>query len=127
MTMHLMPPMYSTTGKKRGKRKFRNATEAQRARDLDEGWQQLLAKHAPVKTFKTQRQDLSSVYRLTVPEDRSTKKYKSVDTGGGSTAPVQTKVYTGDKMLGVGTMHKSNMVPIFSDQEAKDISTMRRN
>jgi hypothetical protein len=28
--------------------------------------------------------------------------------------------------VGIGTMHKSNAVPIFSDQEAKDISSMRR-
>lgn len=34
--------------------------------------------------------------------------------------------YTGTKMLGIGTMHKSNGVPIFSDEEAKQISTMRR-
>jgi hypothetical protein len=36
-------------------------------------------------------------------------------------------MYTGDKILGIGTMHKSNAVPIFSDDEAKDISKMRRN
>jgi hypothetical protein len=35
-------------------------------------------------------------------------------------------VYTGDKIKGIGTMHKSNAVPVFSDQEAKDISSMRR-
>lgn len=35
-------------------------------------------------------------------------------------------VYTGTKIIGIGTMHKSNMVPIFNDQEAKDISSMRR-
>jgi hypothetical protein len=29
-------------------------------------------------------------------------------------------------MLGIGTMHKSNSVPVFSDQEAHDIATMRR-
>jgi hypothetical protein len=35
-------------------------------------------------------------------------------------------VYTGTKVIGIGTMHKSNAVPIFSDDEAKEISTMRR-
>jgi hypothetical protein len=34
--------------------------------------------------------------------------------------------YTGDNIVGIGTMHKSNAVPIFSDQEAKEISSMRR-
>ena len=32
----------------------------------------------------------------------------------------------GDKIIGIGTMHKSNAVPIFSDDAAKDISKMRR-
>ena len=43
--------------------------------------------------------------------------------------PVSSKpvpVYTGDKIIGIGTMHKSNMVPIFNDEAAVDISKMRR-
>lgn len=44
----------------------------------------------------------------------------------GSTAKVTAKVYTGDSMLGVATMHKSNAVPVFSSESAKDISNMRR-
>ena len=36
-------------------------------------------------------------------------------------------VYSGErKLLGIGTMHKSNMVPVFSEDDAKDLSTMRR-
>lgn len=124
MTMHLLPPMYSMTGKKKGKQKFRNSAAAAKSRDLDDSWNELLKKYPPMKVKPASKK---LVYKLEVPEERSTKKYKSVDTGGGSTAPVKTKVYTGDKMVGIGTMHKSNMVPIFSDQEAKDISTMRRN
>jgi hypothetical protein len=38
----------------------------------------------------------------------------------------QTPTYTGTKILGIGTMHKSNAVPIFSSEEAEDISKMRR-
>jgi hypothetical protein len=29
-------------------------------------------------------------------------------------------------MKGIGTLHKSNGVPVFSDEEAVDIATMRR-
>jgi hypothetical protein len=36
------------------------------------------------------------------------------------------KVYTGDKMLGIGTMHKSNAVPVFSKEDAVDMAKMRR-
>ena len=34
--------------------------------------------------------------------------------------------YSGTEMIGVSQMHKSNMVPVFSDEEIKDISKMRR-
>ena len=44
----------------------------------------------------------------------------------GPVATKQTPAYTGTKIIGIGTMHKSNAVPIFSDDEAKDISSMRR-
>lgn len=36
------------------------------------------------------------------------------------------KVYTGDKMLGIGTLHKSNAVPVFRAEDAQDIAKMRR-
>jgi hypothetical protein len=35
-------------------------------------------------------------------------------------------MYTGTKMIGIGTLHKSNAVPVFSDDEAKDMARMRR-
>ena len=35
-------------------------------------------------------------------------------------------VYTGNKIIGIGTLHKSNAVPVFSQEEAIDISKMRR-
>jgi len=36
------------------------------------------------------------------------------------------KVYTGTKVKGIATMHKSNAVPVFNNQDAIDISKMRR-
>lgn len=44
----------------------------------------------------------------------------------GPTSSKPAPVYTGENIVGIGTMHKSNMVPIFSDEQAKDISKMRR-
>lgn len=35
-------------------------------------------------------------------------------------------VYTGTKMVGIAVMHKSNAVPVFSSDEAVEISNMRR-
>lgn len=53
-----------------------------------------------------------------------TTRHKEWITGPCTTK--QTPTYTGTKIIGIGTMHKSNAVPIFSDEEAKDISRMRR-
>ena len=48
------------------------------------------------------------------------------DRPGGSTALKAPQQYTGTAMLGVATMHKSNSVPVFSSDDAKDITRMRR-
>ena len=39
----------------------------------------------------------------------------------------ETMKYTGTLVKGIATMHKSNAVPVISQQEAEDISKMRRN
>ena len=126
MSMHLEGPWLSMQGKKKGKQKFRNAEQAAKARELEADWQALMKKY-PAKKVKAQLGQLKDSYRLSIPADRDPRRFPSLDTGRGSATKAAPKVYTGDKMVGIGTMHKSNMVPIFSDQEAKDISTMRRN
>jgi len=65
-------------------------------------------------------------YSLGAPAGRgNTNHIPSKVTAGASTASV-TKVYTGTKVKGIATMHKSNAVPVFSDEEAVEISRMRR-
>ena len=131
MSMHLEGPWLSTTGKKKGKRKFRNAEEARKARDLDEDWKRLLKRHG-IEQEERKRQraltsgELSSTYSLKPPPGRETAKISSLPFTGGVCTKAPEKVYTGTKIKGIGTMHKSNAVPIFSDEEAVDISRMRR-
>jgi hypothetical protein len=129
--MHLEGPWLSTTGKRKGKKKFASAEHARKARDLDESWKELLKRQGvELEERKRKRamsaESLTSVYSLKIPEGRNTTAHiKSVDTGGNATlAPA--KIYTGTKVLGIATMHKSNAVPVFSDEEAIDISKMRR-
>jgi hypothetical protein len=45
-------------------------------------------------------------------------------TGACATKPSPT--YTGSKMIGISQLHKSNAVPVFTDEEIKDIARMRR-
>ena len=44
----------------------------------------------------------------------------------GSTALKPIKRYTRTEMIGIATMHKSNAVPVFSQQVAQQLSSMRR-
>jgi hypothetical protein len=124
--MHLEGPWLSTTGKKKGKQKFASAEHARKAREQAEAWQDLLKKYETKPLPKTTSKSLSSAYRLTIPEGRNTTAHiKSVDTGGNAVLK-PSPVYTGTKVKGIATMHKSNAVPVFSDEEAVDISKMRR-
>lgn len=125
MTMHLAHPALSTTGKKKSKRKFASAAHAAKARELDADWAALMAKWGPAKVASAPRKQKLE-YKLTVPAERSTHHIPSRDTGLGNATLKPAKVYTGTKVKGIATMHKSNAVPVFSDEEAIDISKMRR-
>lgn len=57
---------------------------------------------------------------------RETPDIPSLGKGVGVATKAPEKVYTGTKIKGIGTMHKSNAVPIFSDEQAVAISKMRR-
>jgi len=128
MTMHLEGPALTLTGKRKGKFKFRNAEEAKRARDLEQSWSELLKRQGIEAEEKKRAKALKApalTYKLSAPPGRETQKIKSLSTPGGSTAPVH-KVYTGDQIIGIATLHKSNAVPVFSQEEAVEISRMRR-
>lgn len=127
--MHLAHPSLSMGGKRKGKVKFRNSAEAQKARQLEADWKELQKKWDVEAEDKKRKRALAAeplTYTLSAPVGRSTSNHiPSRVTEGGSTAAVH-KVYTGNKILGIGTMHKSNAVPIFSDEQAVEISRMRR-
>ena len=129
MSMHLHHPSLSLNGRKRGKVKFRNAAEAQKARELDASWKELQKKWDVDLEEKRRKRAMKAeplVYKLTGVTDRAgTAHIPSVNTGGNATLAAP-KVYTGTKVKGIATMHKSNAVPVFSDEEAVEISRMRR-
>ena len=41
MTMHLVHPSLSLSGKKKGKQKYRNSEQARKARELEESWKDM--------------------------------------------------------------------------------------
>lgn len=68
---------------------------------------------------------ISPVVSGPTPRAESTGPIKAKFTPHGGTAR-DKPTYTGTAMLGIGTMHKSNAVPVFSADEATDLAKMRR-
>ena len=127
--MHLEGPWLSTTGKRKGKFKWISAEAKRKHEELENNWKSLKEKYNIEKEEKKKKQALNAkplVYKLAPPPGRPmTGAIRSLDSGLGNALKKDAPVYTGDKIIGIGTMHKSNAVPIFSNSEAKDISTMR--
>jgi len=135
MSMHMEGPWLSTTGKRRGKKKFRNADSANKARKNAEAWQALLDKwEIKSEPDRTNRKNIQSQFkfnptvnsRVVVDPSRLTNHIPSLDTGKGLAAKREVQQYTGTAMLGIGQLHKSNSIPVFSKEDAVDISKMRR-
>jgi len=131
MTMHLVGPALTMTGKRKGKIKFRNSEEARKYRELQSDWHDLQKKWGVEQEQKKRKRLMDAeplVYSLNTPIGRTnTHHIKSLDTGhSGPVSSKPTPKYTGTKILGIGIMHKSNAVPVFSDEEAHDIARMRR-
>ena len=145
MTMHLIGPQMTTTNyKKRKKKALTLAQENQLKIDWKRHNKDCRRKHMHSAQF-----DLYEDYRAYVrgeykapkkaskplnpyqlPKVRETKYYPSLnDTTSNPAGKKEPMKYTGEqKLLGIATMHKSNMVPIFEEniQLAIDIARMRR-
>ena len=110
--------------------KFRNAEQAHMARENKESWDR------KVKEWKSMSRAVGSVAsgKLKSPVVsgtyvdplRSTKHIPSLVSSGHVSTARTRNVYTGDKIIGIATMHKSNAVPVFAADTAAEISRMRR-
>jgi hypothetical protein len=123
--------MFSTTGKKKGPKRWASSEAKKLAQKRQAEWDSKLVqfdKMAPrfsTGPYNAPKKTLADVMPKT-PPGRETPKIESHDTGWVPCVKVHDQEYTGTKIKGIGTMHKSNAVPVFSDDEAKDISSMRR-
>ena len=127
--MHLEGPWLSTTGKRKGKQKFASSDAKQKSEQLDKEWRELQKRWGVEADERKRRRAMEAEplsYTLSVPAGRSTAHIKSLGQDSGVATLAQPKVYTGTKVKGIATMHKSNAVPVFSDEQAIDISKMRR-
>lgn len=124
MSFHLAHPSLTTSGKKKGVKKYRNASEAQLARDLKESWELLQKKWTPITI-----QHKKSINKIPTLNYRGKNNPKPVSIDSGHKGAVASKAiprYTGTKLIGISLEHKSRLVPVFSKEQAEDIAKMRR-
>jgi len=147
MTMHLVGPYMTTTNYKR--KKTKKTLSPNQQEKLRVQWRQhnkdCRKRHihsAQFEKFEDFCAYVNGTYKAPVRKDvkpdpytppklnRETPNYPSLSNNiGGSTAKKESMQYTGErKLLGIATMHKSNMVPVFADnkEEAIEIARMRR-
>lgn len=102
-------------------RKFKSAEEKRQYLEYKE-WQAEL--RASLKPAASKPARLKSDYSHV----RETPHYPSrVETDLAITPKKESRAYEGErKLIGISLMHKSNLVPVFDMEHAKDIAKMRR-
>lgn len=101
-------------------RKFKSAEE-KRQHESYLTWKLELKKSLKPEPAKPKR------LKMDYSHVRETPCIPSKEETGGHTVKKETRVYDGErKLLGIATMHKSSMVPVFSQEHAEDIAKMRR-
>jgi len=139
MSMHLAGPWLSTT--KHSRRVKISAARLKQLKVDLVGHNQFLNRHKlPAMTLD---QYIDYVYgkkkikdfkpksnNLPVKESSNTPYYPSLNTDfkelNGVCAKKEEQVYTGSKLIGIAVMHKSNLVPVFSREDATELAKMRR-
>lgn len=141
--MGLVGPYLTTTSYKKRVKKI---TKSQQE-EFERGWrdrnQRLKEMHLPKETFeqymefvhgRVKKETRSKVY------DRYEEPVGGYPKSNGSTIPIPSlgewvtgpcsskpaPTYTGTKIVGISQMHKSNAVPVFSNEEAIEVARMRR-
>ena len=118
--MHLLPIYYNDISSKR-KKPFRKP-----------GWQKAQAEHdAWLMKRGVHPSQLKNKIKNSGNKAPNYKEHSRALPTSDYTGPIvgksKSNTYTGSFITGIATMHKSNMVPVNKNADAKEYSTMRRN
>jgi hypothetical protein len=125
MTMSMVGPGLTTT-RYNIKNKKSKSKKLQKAQAEHEAWLESMGV-GKVKLPTNAQGQRVGINEIPNYKTRDTAKLSNRVAGHGPAKEGNT--YSGERvLLGVATMHKSNMVPIFADkkEDAKDIASMRR-
>lgn len=121
MTMHLARGLTTLNTKKAKKIKFSSAEEKRQYTEYYK-WKDELKKSIKPTAAKPAKLKMDYSHVRETPHIPS-----RMETDMVVAAKKETRVYDGErKLLGIATMHKSSMVPVFSQEHAEDIAKMRR-
>ena len=113
MTMHLVRGMTTLSTRKRKARKKTQAV--------------LQAEAETAKLLKSLGYQKGSRWKADLPDYTVAETVPTSDLITKVEGKRKANQYTGDELAGIGTLHKSNMVPIRKDsKDAIDIARMRR-
>ena len=131
MTMQLVGP-YMTTTKYNRKKKPSKSKKLLAAQAEHEAWlmkRGLDDASLASRVVKNKNGRRVSIHEI--PDYKTTKPTVPLSNKVAAHGPAkESMTYSGERqLLGIATMHKSNMVPVFADnkQAAIDIAQMRRN
>ena len=113
MTMHLVRGMTTLSTRKRKARKKTQAV--------------LQAEAETAKLLKSLGYQKGSRWKADLPDYTVAETVPTSDLITKVEGKRKANQYTGDELAGIGTLHKSNMVPVRKDsKDAIDIANMRR-
>ena len=144
MTMHIIKGVYTTSKKPKKKKKAEKVSYSAMELEWRKYNKEMRKTHCHNLQFKTLDDYIQ--YRSSKPKKykkefqeyvppktyvRNEQEYASLketptDSPSSCSKP-ERKEYSGDYLVGIATMHKSNMVPVGKGDDPKNYSTMRRN
>lgn len=134
MTMHLLGPAFTTTSTRKRKSKLTDGQYTKYAiewKDDCKRSKRLGVKPKTLEEYIAYRQGRykPKLRGTSMPDYKVDKthreKYKSQNEIGVAFAK-SPNTYTGTLIKGIATMHKSNAVPIISEEQAHEVARMRR-
>jgi hypothetical protein len=139
MTMSLVGPYLTTTSYKKPKQKKRTKAQQEQFEQSHREYNKSMKRmgcHDQMMSLADYDLYVRGMYKpklkgvYVAPESKSyqreTKQYASFGDGIGVATKKEAQKYTGTLIKGIATMHKSNAVPVLNQEQATEISNMRR-
>ena len=146
MTMHMLPAYYTTNNTRRRKKKNKTKSMIAAEREHEKFLKRMgVCSRSSVgseqrssKPWVTGSSPVESANKRSVAQSGSAsalgaegQRFKSSRSDqcfyDPSSAKKEEKVYTGDEIIGIAQMHKSNAVPVRGKKQATAVANMRRN